>query len=214
METIISANERGKRMNFDKLKEVNEKLEPILLTRKDKNGKIIENKYNTVNQRVLAFRELFPEGSIETEIVEIDETRVLMRATVKDDAGRVISIGHAEERKAPKNYINETSYIENCETSAVGRALGFVGIGILGGIASKEEVEAQIEAENEKKEEAKRTALNELRVLFLNNGGEDFEAYLKKVAPDGMTNEVYVIEKTRLLKEINDKAEAKKGDKK
>lgn len=201
-------------MEFKQLEEVNAKLEPILLTHKDKNGKVIENKYNTVNQRVLGFRELFPNGAIQTEIIEVDDSRVLMKATILDGEGKVLSSGTAEEKKAPKNYINETSYIENCETSAVGRALGFLGVGIIGGIASKEEVEAQIEKENEKKEEAKKRALNELRVLFLNNGGTDFEGYLKQIAPDEMTNEVYIIEKARLLKEINDKAEAKKGAKK
>ena len=44
------------------------------------------------------------------------------------------------EEKETSSYINKTSYIENCETSAVGRALGFIGLGSENSIASLEEV--------------------------------------------------------------------------
>ncbi|MCX7002298.1 MAG: hypothetical protein NTV22_03380 [bacterium] len=63
---------------------------------------------------------------------------VLMQAVVKDESGRVIATGHAFEKQG-SNYVNRTSYIENCETSAVGRALGILGIGVDTAIASAEE---------------------------------------------------------------------------
>jgi len=62
-----------------------------------------------------------------------------MTATIKDEHGRVLATGHAFEKKA-STFINQTSYIENCETSAVGRALGILGIGVDTAIASAEEV--------------------------------------------------------------------------
>ncbi|MCX7001907.1 MAG: hypothetical protein NTV22_01380 [bacterium] len=59
--------------------------------------------------------------------------------TVKDENGRIIVTGHAFEKK-DSNYVNRTSCIENCETSAVGRALGMLGICVDIAIASAEEV--------------------------------------------------------------------------
>lgn len=108
------------------------------------------NPYVEVNQRVLAFRELFPTGCIETELVSDDGKRCVFKASVyirEPLMARGNSIplatGYAfEERGA--GMVNKTSYIENCETSAVGRALGFLGIGITESIASAEEVENAI----------------------------------------------------------------------
>lgn len=200
-------------MEYEQLEEVNKQLKPITLTHKDKNGKISSNDYNTVNQRVLAFRKIFPEGSIQTEIVSHENGVILMKATVFDGVGRVLAIGHASEEKE-LSFINKTSYIENCETSAVGRALGFLGIGIKEAIASAEEIE-KAEEEKQKELEKNRTkALNDLRTYYEQNGGKDFEAWLKQVAPDGMTNDIYKVELARIKKEITDKAEAKKGEKK
>lgn len=197
-------------MEYEQLEEVNKQLKPITLTHKDKNGKISSNDYNTVNQRVLAFRKIFPEGSIQTEIVSHENGVILMKATVYDGVGRVLAIGHASEEKE-LSFINKTSYIENCETSAVGRALGFIGIGIKEAIASAEEIE-KAEEEKQKELEKNRTkALNDLRTYYEQNGGKDFEAWLKQVAPDGMTNDIYKVELARIKKEITDKAEAEKG---
>jgi hypothetical protein len=95
--------------------------------------------YAEVNERVTAFRKLYPEGSIVTEILSVDEGRCVMRATVSTAEGVILGTGTAcEERNA--SMINKTSYIENCETSAIGRALGMCGIGIAASIASAEEL--------------------------------------------------------------------------
>ena len=98
--------------------------------------------YAEVNQRIKAFRMLYPNGSIITEIVKLDEGMVVMRAKIIDNAETgaevVLATGTAYERE--KGVINSTSFIENCETSAVGRALGMLGIGIDTAIASAEEV--------------------------------------------------------------------------
>ena len=95
--------------------------------------------YAEVPQRVKAFRSLYPGGSISTEILSLADGICVMKATVAAENGSVLSSGTAYEKEG-SSYINKTSYIENCETSAVGRALGFAGFGIDTSIASAEEV--------------------------------------------------------------------------
>ena len=128
-------------MEFKDLKRINEELKTI-----DVKGK----QYVEVNQRVMAFRELYPEGSISTDVVEMGNGVVTIKATVSDADGRILATGMAYEKEG-SSFINKTSYIENCETSAVGRALGFLGIGIDGSIASYEEVENAKVQQNAKK---------------------------------------------------------------
>jgi hypothetical protein len=104
--------------------------------------------YAEVNQRIKAFRSICPNGSIETNILSCNDGVCIMQAVVKDDAGKVLGTGHAYEKEG-STYINKTSYIENCETSAVGRALGMCGIGIDTSIASYEEVANAIKQQEE-----------------------------------------------------------------
>ena len=63
-------------------------------------------------------------------------------------------------------------------------------------------------------EKNKIKALNALRDLYEKNGGKEWDKWLKEVAPDGMNNDIYKVEVARLKKEITDKAEAEKGEKK
>ena len=97
------------------------------------------NEYATVNQRVKAFRMLHPNGTIDTQIVSHENGVVVIKATVADEGGNILGTGHAYEKEG-SSFINKESYIENCETSAVGRALGFVGLGIDTSICSAEEL--------------------------------------------------------------------------
>ncbi|MEE0897849.1 MAG: hypothetical protein U0L88_09525 [Acutalibacteraceae bacterium] len=94
--------------------------------------------YAEVPQRVKAFRSLYPQGTISTEIVKIENGMCVIHAVAAVD-GVILGEGTAYEMEG-SSFINKTSYIENCETSAVGRALGFAGFGIDAGIASYEEV--------------------------------------------------------------------------
>lgn len=94
--------------------------------------------YVEVNKRVLAFRKLYPEGTIRTEILNCNDGIVCMKAEVLN-GDLLLATGHAYEKES-SSFINKTSYIENCETSAIGRALGMLGIGIATSIASYEEV--------------------------------------------------------------------------
>ena len=95
--------------------------------------------YAEVPQRVKAFRMLYPGGAILTDILSNVNGVVVIKATAIDEAGNVLGTGHAYEKEA-NGFINKDSYIENCETSAVGRALGFVGLGIDTSICSAEEL--------------------------------------------------------------------------
>lgn len=95
--------------------------------------------YVMVNDRVQRFRDICPSGCIETEIIELANGICTIRAVVRDDDGKILATGIAQEKES-NGYINKTSYIENCETSAIGRALGFVGIGIDDSLGSAQEV--------------------------------------------------------------------------
>lgn len=110
--------------------------------------KIKGQDYVQVAERIRYFRttEEYKGWAIETEWLRIDEDIAIARAIIKNEDGIIKSMGTAmekrEERKeGEKAKVNETSHVENCETSAIGRALGILGIGIAGGeVASYEEI--------------------------------------------------------------------------
>lgn len=116
-------------MNFNAIKEIS-------LPTMNIKGK----QYVMVKDRVAAFRSVCPEGAITTEIVHTDGVTVTVKATVADETGRILAAAHAQE-KYNSTTINKTSALENCETSAVGRALGLLGIGIDDSFASANEVQ-------------------------------------------------------------------------
>lgn len=103
-----------------------------------KTSPIKDKPYIEVNERIKAFRKLFPMGSIQSEMISNENGVCVFKAEVIVD-GVVLGVGHAYE-KEDSTFINKTSYIENCQTSAVGRALGMLGIGIDTSIASADEV--------------------------------------------------------------------------
>ena len=98
--------------------------------------------YAEVNQRIKAFRMVYPTGTIATEMLK-NENGVCVFKAVVTTGDNTLGIGHAYE-KENSTFINKTSYIENCETSAVGRALGMAGFGIDTSVASAEEVQNAI----------------------------------------------------------------------
>ena len=197
-------------MKNEDLQKVNERLSPILIERKDKKtGQTLSKEYNTVDQRISGFRELFPDGAIVTEIVSHDNGVVLMKATAYDDNGKILATGHALEKESA-SYINQTSYIENCETSAIGRCLGIIGIGLTDAVASAEEIKGQIDAEQKRSDDNVNGTYDELKDLYDKAGGKDFNKWVKECG--GISPETYPKMKAKLLKQITDNAE--KGDKK
>lgn len=153
----------------DEIKKANESLKST-----DIKGK----GYIEVNQRIKAFRQVYPTGTISTEIVSLENGVVMMKATVLDEEGKMLANGFAYEKES-SSFINKTSFIENCETSAIGRALGFCGFGIDSSVASAEEVENAMlnqgnQGSNERKASPKQVAL--LKKIYY---GENLEKLLK-----------------------------------
>jgi ribosomal protein L22 len=108
------------------------------VTAKLKTVNIKGKEYVEVNQRIKAFREIYPNGSIMTEIISHQDGVWVMKAVAVID-NQIVATGHAYEKEG-STFINKTSYIENAETSAIGRCLGCLGIGIDTSVASVEEV--------------------------------------------------------------------------
>ena len=98
--------------------------------------------YVTVNERVQEFHKLYPNGMIHCQLIDDSpENMWIMQSTVCPDCDspeRAFS-GYACE-VIGSSQINRTSALENCETSAIGRALGFLGLGVVNSIATADEV--------------------------------------------------------------------------
>lgn len=99
----------------------------------------IPDDYVPVSERLEKFRADHPEWSLIVTL-SFDGDAILGRAEVADEAGRVIAVGHAEEVR-DRGFVNKTSAVENCETSAWGRALANLGYEVKRGVASREEIE-------------------------------------------------------------------------
>lgn len=121
-------------MTYEQLQKANETIKTT-----DIKGKA----YAEVNQRIKAFRMVYPEGGIITEMIANADGVCVFKATVLNEDGKILGTGMAYEKES-SSFINKTSYIENCETSAVGRALGMCGFGIDTSVASYEEVQNAI----------------------------------------------------------------------
>lgn len=140
----------------------------------DKAIDIKGKQYVLVSDRVNYFNEKYPNGSIVTKLVsQPQDERVVIRATVTPDCAK-------PERKFMDysqalwgdGYINKTSAIENCSTSAVGRALGYMGIGVLDSIASKDEID---KAEIQSRMQTAPQAIREIGALLESKGITDPE---------------------------------------
>lgn len=105
--------------------------------------KIRGKEYMEVKDRVMVFRKNHPDWAIITELVENNESTgsVIFKAHIEDEVGRIRGTGHAHEFKDDKtSMVNKTSHLENCETSAIGRAMASLGIGVESSYASYDEV--------------------------------------------------------------------------
>jgi len=89
--------------------------------------KIHNKEYTTVAERIAQFREVYPLYSLESEILSNGDI-VVIKATIRGPDNIVMATGHAEEVRGSTN-INRTSALENCETSAWGRALAALNFG-------------------------------------------------------------------------------------
>ena len=108
-----------------------------------KTTKIGKKDYVEVDERIRLFWDLHPTWSLITEMIYNCEENmvVIFKATIMDDNDKIRATGHAREFQADKkSMVNKTSHVENCETSAIGRACGVKGIITEYGLASANEV--------------------------------------------------------------------------
>jgi hypothetical protein len=97
--------------------------------------------YVQVNERIKYFRTAkeYIGWSLTSELISLEAESCVVRSEIRNAEGILVSSGFAQEDRT-SSHINKTSYVENCETSAWGRALANLGIGIDTSIASSEEV--------------------------------------------------------------------------
>lgn len=170
-------------ITFEDIKKANETINTTNIKGKE---------YAEVNQRIKAFRMVYPEGSIETDLLSNEDGVCIFKATVWN-GDTILGEGTAYEREG-STFINRTSYIENCETSAVGRALGMAGFGIDTSVASAEEVQNAIEQQEDMK------LINESSLKVL-------QALIKDLpnATDFYNNDILYRYGIKDLKELNKK---------
>lgn len=141
-------------MEYKDIEKAVKAMKTIPLERKSKKtGEVTRTEYPPVTEKVKAFRSVCPNGTIETRAVALNKDECVFEAYVKD-GDIVLGTGHAREERQ-SSFINQTSYIENCETSAVGRALSFAGFGGDQSIASAEEVANAMENQGKGKVDTK-----------------------------------------------------------
>jgi len=156
--------------------------------------------YVQVHERILYFRANFEEWSLTSDLVDNSDGSCIFKAYIHDGTGTLRATGYAREKDGD-SYINKTSYIENCETSAWGRALANLGIGIETSVASADEVQnAVIRQENPAPQAKPKEAATEkkpsLKIQFLVAMVKKSEGKLafgdKKKNIKGTPNEVFL----------------------
>lgn len=108
--------------------------------------------YITVNERLLHFRKqpIFKGWRIIEELVELNDKEGVFKVSILDTENNLISSAHAQEYR-DSSYINKSSFLENGYTSALGRALGYLGIGIDTSIATADEMVNALSNQNKVK---------------------------------------------------------------
>jgi hypothetical protein len=97
--------------------------------------------YEPVEVRLEKFIKDYPSFRIATELEVVEATRYIVKAYLYKDAGDSVAwaTGYAEETVSARG-VNQTSALENCETSAIGRALANAGYAPKGKRPSREEM--------------------------------------------------------------------------
>ena len=160
--------------------------------------------YLTVAYRIKLFREKYTleKGwAIITALVKEDDQKVIIKATIQNEQQNIIATGHAEENRTGSR-INKTSALENCETSAIGRALasaGFAGTEF----ASANEVVGAMQQQNEPVETITKVDIENLEMAAkgINKTNDDIEKACQYYYKKSLKNLSH-LEATRLLKKL------------
>ena len=128
--------------------------------------------YVQVNQRVLELRHKYGDKDnmfgIKTKVVEWNKEKneIIVQAWITDQSGRIVGSGIAHEEKSQTG-VNSTTYVENCETSAIGRALAAFGLGIEDAYASADEVQGAIKKQDQTKEKKSKETKKDLTEMMV-----------------------------------------------
>lgn len=191
-------------INFVDIVKVNESIKTTDIKGKD---------YAEVNQRIKAFKMLYPEGTIVTKMKSNENGVCVFRAYVYDEEQKLLATGTAYE-KENSTFINKTSYIENCETSAIGRALGIAGFGIDTSIASAEEVQNAIVNQEKENDETKKLDYRALLEAFIQDNNLDKVEVCKKYKLNARSKaEAFRTTYLSLIDEINQSKEDEEKEK-
>lgn len=106
--------------------------------------------YVMIHERIKAFRQMFKDYTMTSEIIQLDEKSCVIKANIKNARGELVANGLAREERNASS-INSSSYVENAETSAWGRALANLGVGIDTSICSAEELAFSISSQEQNK---------------------------------------------------------------
>ena len=167
--------------------------------------------YVTVNERLKEFRKTHKDYSLVTEIIELGADFCTMKASVIDDKGVIRATGYAREVIA-KSPINKFAYVENCETSAIGRALGNFGIGIDESVCTADELvmklsqgqETTAKSEFEATAKAEKAAYTRAKNAALKTG-EFVEPKPKKTLEQRYNEAIPYLQKITDFKQIQNK---------
>lgn len=140
--------------------------------------------YVEVHERIKHLRENYENAQLLTEIISNENGVCVMKATLMINE-KIVSTGHAYE-KEDSTFINKTSYIENCETSAVGRCLGNYGIGINSSVASADEVVNAInqQQQNQKPQYKAEPPVNDVETNAIKIVMNQIHEYCSKMTSD------------------------------
>jgi hypothetical protein len=99
--------------------------------------------YVDVATRIAAFKERYPDGTLQSEVVELTDKRVVVKAyAYRDQEDKKPAVGHAAEPIPGSTPYTRGSELMVCETSAWGRAIAALGFEVKRGIATQEEIQA------------------------------------------------------------------------
>jgi len=167
---------KGEKMNDKKMKTTNIK------------GK----EYVEVNARIKYLRENFKGYQLLSEIVRLDDGVCIIKARLINAEGVEVANGLAYEKEG-STFINKTSYIENCETSAWGRCLGNFGIGIDTSVASADEVQNAIKQQSQGTEKRSEKIEKEEKISQTEPNDENFRKQVTFIA-DSKDKQKVVVE--------------------
>lgn len=159
--------------------------------------------YVQVHERIDYFRnqEEYKGWSLRTRILKLDKDECVFEGVIRNESGQIRATGLAHE-VASSSYINKTSYIENCETSAWGRALGNLGIGIKTSIATAEEVDFAVKRQESTSNavQSKNTSTNKFKV-----SDKQIKRFYALKSSAGISDEaVEILKKKMNIESLND----------